>query len=263
MTTSTEESLWARCFHPAPDSQGQLFCFPHAGGSASFYFPVSAQLSSVAEVFSVQYPGRQDRRKETSPADIGVMADRVYEVLREQFHARPTTFFGHSMGATIAFEVARRFEADGGELTRLFASGRRAPSSVRHEDVHRRSDDGIVAELMLLSGTNTALLGDEEILRMILPAIRSDYQAIETYRCEPDVALRAPVTVLTGDSDPKTSMEEAEAWRGHTTGAFDLKVFPGGHFFLSSEALAVIALLREHLSSGQGGRGGRSVLGVG
>jgi surfactin synthase thioesterase subunit len=240
MTTSTEESLWARCFHPAPSRSEQLFCFPHAGGSASFYFPVSAQLSSVAEVYSVQYPGRQDRRKEAS---------QVYEALREQLRARPTTFFGHSMGATIAFEVARRFEADGGELSHLFASGRRAPSRHREENVHTRNDDGIVAELKILSGTDTSLLGDEEILRMILPAIRSDYQAIETYRCDPATAVRAPISALTGDNDPKTSLDEAEDWRRHTTGAFDLHVFPGGHFYLSAQASAVIALLRKHLSA--------------
>ncbi|MFF3754943.1 thioesterase II family protein [Streptomyces sp. NPDC002018] len=250
MTTSTEESLWTRRFHPAPDSPRQLFCFPHAGGSASFYFPVSAQLSSVAEVFSVQYPGRQDRRKETSPDDIGVMADQIYAALGRQLHARPTTFFGHSMGATVAFEVARRFEADGGRLSHLFASGRRAPSRHREENVHRRSDDGIVAELKLLSGTDSALLGDEEILRMILPAIRTDYRAIETYRCEPGTAVRAPISALTGDSDPKTTLDEAEDWRGHTTGEFALNVFPGGHFYLGTQAPAVIALLRKHLTSG-------------
>ncbi|MFE7314456.1 thioesterase II family protein [Streptomyces sp. NPDC057555] len=249
MTTSTEESLWARCFHPAPAAPTRLFCFPHAGGSASFYFPVSAQLSSVTEVFALQYPGRQDRRKEAGIGDLGALADQVYEALRPLLEERPSTFFGHSMGATLAFEVARRFEADGGELAHLFASGRRAPSRVREETVHQRTDDGIVDELKLLAGTDTALLGDEEILRMILPAIRSDYRAVETYRCGADVTVRAPLTVLTGDRDPKTSLEEAEAWRGHTTGAFDLKVYPGGHFFISSEAPAVLALLREHFTS--------------
>jgi surfactin synthase thioesterase subunit len=203
----------------------------------------------VAEVFSVQYPGRQDRRKETSPSDLGALADQVYEALRGQLQARPTTFFGHSLGATLAFEVARRFEAEGGELSHLFASGRRAPSRHRDENVHTRSDEGIVGELKLLSGTNTALLGDEEILRMILPAIRSDYQAIETYRCDPATQVRAPITALTGDDDPKTSLDEAEDWRRHTSGAFDLKVFPGGHFYLSAQAPAVIALLRGHLSA--------------
>ncbi|MFB7633538.1 thioesterase II family protein [Streptomyces sp. NPDC056149] len=249
MTTPTEESLWARCFHPAPNAPTRLFCFPHAGGSASFYFPVSAQLSSVTEVFAIQYPGRQDRRKEAGVGDLGALADQVYQALRPLLKERPSTFFGHSMGATLAFEVARRFEAEGGELAHLFASGRRAPARVREEAVHQRSDDGIVEELKLLAGTDTALLGDEEILRMILPAIRSDYQAIETYRCGPDVTVRAPLTALTGDRDPKTTLDEAEAWRGHTTGTFDLRVYPGGHFFVSSAAAEVLGLLREHFTA--------------
>jgi surfactin synthase thioesterase subunit len=249
MTVTTESGLWARRFHPVPNSRRQLVCFPHAGGSASFYFPVSAQLSPIAEVLSVQYPGRQDRRAELSPTDIATLADQVYAALRDQLRARPTSFFGHSMGAVVAFEVARRLEADGGTLAHLFASGRRAPSRHRDENVHQRDDDGIVAELKLLSGTDTALLGDEELLRMILPAIRSDYTAIETYRCPPGVTIAAPITALTGDADPLTSLDEAEDWRGHTTGEFDLRVFPGGHFYLSPQAPAVLSLLREHLTT--------------
>lgn len=249
MTTSIDEGLWFRRYHPAPDTSRQLVCFPHAGGSASFFHPVSAQLSSMAEVLSVQYPGRQDRRAEVSPSDLGVMADQVYGALHEQLHSRRTAFFGHSMGATIAFEVARRFERDGGELSRLFASGRRAPSRHRDERVHLMEDDGVVAELKKLAGTDSALLGDEEILRMILPALRSDYEAIETYRCEPGAAIESPITVLTGDSDPKTSLDEAEDWRHHTKGAFDLEVFSGGHFYLSARAASVIALLRKHLNA--------------
>ncbi|MFK8844240.1 thioesterase II family protein [Streptomyces sp. Ac-502] len=248
MTTTTAEGLWARCYHPAPDRPRQLVCFPHAGGSATFYFPVSAELSPVAEVLSVQYPGRQDRRNETSPGTVTAMADRVYAALRDRIGSRPTAFFGHSMGAMVAFEVARRLEADGGELTHLFASGRRAPSRYRAESVHRRDDDGIVAELKRLSGTDTSVLGDEELLRMVLPAVRSDYTAVETYRCDPGAAIKAPITALTGDNDPLTTVEEAEDWRAHTTGAFDLRVYPGGHFFLSSQAPAVLAVLREHLS---------------
>lgn len=248
--TTTEEGLWVRCFHPAPARTAQLVCFPHAGGSASFYFPVSEQLSEVAEVFAVQYPGRQDRRKETSPDDLGTLADQVHDALRPTLRSgRPTVFFGHSMGATLAFEVTRRLEADGGELAHLFASGRRAPSTTRDEQVHTLTDEGVVEELTLLAGTDTAMLGDEEILRMILPAIRSDYTAIETYRCAPDVTVAAPVTVLTGEDDPKTSLDEAKAWEGHTTGAFDLHVRPGGHFFLGSDAPAIIAMLRERLTA--------------
>lgn len=250
MTVSEDEGLWIRRYHPAPEARRQLVCFPHAGGSASFFHPVSAQLSSTAEVLSVQYPGRQDRRGETSPDDIATMADQVYGALRGVLRSGRTAFFGHSMGATVAFEVARRYERDGGELTRLFASGRRAPSRYRDENVHTKDDDGVVEELKKLAGTDSSLLGDEEILRMILPALRSDYKAAETYRCEPGAAVEAPVTALTGDDDPKTSLDEAEDWRQHTKGDFDLRVFPGGHFYLGPKAADVIALLREHLKSG-------------
>ena len=98
---------------------------------------------------------------------------------------RPLTFFGHSMGAVVAFEVARRMEDAGNGPVRLFASGRRAPSRTREENVHLRDDDGLVAELRALSGTAAQFLADEELLHMILPAIRSDYTAVETYRCDP------------------------------------------------------------------------------
>ncbi|NLU76618.1 thioesterase [Streptomyces sp. HNM0575] len=250
MTVSSDEGLWIRRYHPAPDARRQLVCLPHAGGSASFFHPVSARLSSVAEVLAVQYPGRQDRRDETGPSDLATMADLVYGALREHLRARPTALFGHSMGATLAFEVTRRFEADGGQLSRLFVSGRRAPSRYRDERVHLMEDDGILEELKNLAGTESSLLGDEEIQRLILPALRSDYTAIETYRCEPGAAVEAPVTVLTGDSDPKTSLDEAEDWRHHTKGDFDLRVFPGGHFYLGPRASDVIGLLREHLNAG-------------
>jgi surfactin synthase thioesterase subunit len=82
---------------------------------------------------------------------------------------------------------------------------------------------------------------------MILPAIRSDYRAIETYRHDPARGLSAPITAFTGDDDPKTSLEEALAWSGHTSGAFELQVFPGGHFFVSSQAPKVLAAIEEQL----------------
>ena len=82
---------------------------------------------------------------------------------------------------------------------------------------------------------------------MILPAIRSDYRAIETYRYEPGRQLDCPVTVLTGDSDPRVSIDEAAAWKEHTTGPTDLQVLPGGHFFLVEQSERVVELLAEKL----------------
>ncbi|GGO97776.1 thioesterase II family protein [Wenjunlia tyrosinilytica] len=242
-----DDGLWCRRFHPAQDAADRLVCFPHAGGSASFYFPVSAALSPRVDVLAVQYPGRQDRRSEPIVDDIGTLADRIHEALKA-WADRPLTFFGHSMGAVLAFEVARRLERDGEGPVRLFASGRRAPSRHRDENVHKRDDDGLIAELRAMSGTDSRLLGDDELLRMILPALRGDYRAVETYRSEPGAAVRCPITALVGDADPKTTLEEAEGWEEHTTGSFGLSVFPGGHFYLSSRSADVLEVLSEHFA---------------
>jgi pyochelin biosynthetic protein PchC len=155
---------------------------------------------------------------------------------------------GHSMGATVAFEVARGLERQGTPPTALFASGRRAPSRYRDDQVHLRDDDGIVAELQLLSGTDSRLLGNEDLLRLVIPVIRADYKAVETYRCAAGAAVGCPVTVLVGDSDPKATIEEARAWSDHTTGCFDLQVYPGGHFYLSEHQDEVTDLIAERLT---------------
>jgi surfactin synthase thioesterase subunit len=239
--TDTESSAWIRRYHPSRASTARLVCFPHAGGSASYYHPISARFSPVVDVIALQYPGRQDRRQEPCITDIAVLADEITEQLL-CLSEKPTVFFGHSMGAILAFEVAWRLEYKGSHAPlRVIASGRSAPAIIRREKVHQRDDAGIVAEIRLLNGSDPALLDDEEILRIALPAIRGDYQAIESYSCVPGRMLNCPITVLTGDSDPRTTIEEAEAWRLHTKGHFRIKVFSGGHFYLSNRASAVNA----------------------
>lgn len=255
---SAESDEWIRRYRPAPGAAIRLVCLPHAGGSASFFLPVSAALSPAIDVLAVQYPGRQDRLREPMIDNLGDLADAVVTALTPWLD-RPFAFFGHSMGATLAFEVTRRLEQGAGPAPlHLFASGRRAPSRHRDENVHLGGDDRIIAELTELSGTDTRVLGEEEMLRMVLPAIRNDYRATETYRYRPGPPLSCPITVLTGDADPKTSLEEAEAWRDHTTGPFDLRVYPGGHFYLADHQSEVLDAITDRLAVGLPGRTGGS-----
>ncbi|RSM82626.1 thioesterase [Amycolatopsis sp. WAC 01375] len=244
--SDTTASPWIRRFAPAPDAAVRLVCLPHAGGSAPFYLPVARALAPEVDVLAVQYPGRQDRRGETCVDDLGVLADLVAEQLRPWLD-RPFALFGHSLGATLGFEVARRLAADDMVPLALFASARRAPSCHRDERVHLADDDDVIAEMRLLSGTSPEVLADEEILRMALPAIRADYRAIETYRYPAGPGLTCPVVVLTGDDDPQVTIAEAEAWRGHTTGPFTMRVFPGGHFYLTGHVAAVLDQVSESL----------------
>lgn len=246
--TLGKSTKWLRRFHASPESGRRLICFAHAGGAASSYVALSAALQPEVEVLAVQYPGRQNRLAEPPIRDIATLADRSFAALRPWLADGPA-LFGHSMGAIVAFEVARRMESEGGLApARLVASGHRAPSR-RRPPTQQRHDDDLIAELVSLGGTETGLLADGEFMRLMLPAIRSDYQAIESYAAPPAaVTLRCPVTVFVGDRDPYVTLAEAQAWDEHTTAGCDLHVFDGGHFFLRDHpqfARRLAAVLRD------------------
>ena len=249
MTTArVDVGLWLRRFHTSAPNAPRLVCFPHAGGSASWYHPMSATLSPDVEVHAVQYPARQDRRREPADYDIGGLAESIAQAIAQGFAdppRRPLLFFGHSMGAVLAFETARALARRGlSGPDHLIASGRRSPTTHRDERVHQRDDAGVLRELRELDGTDGRLLQDEEIVRMAMPSIRADYRAVETYRLADATPVSCPITVLTGDADPKTTVAEALAWKELTSGGFTSKVFRGGHFFLVEHQQAVYTLLR-------------------
>jgi pyochelin biosynthesis protein PchC len=247
--TIAEQDRWLRRFHRCSEGAPQLFCFPHAGGSASYYYQLSKDLAPGIEVLAVQYPGRQDRRNEPLIGSMPELADRVADVLASAV-VPPFAFFGHSMGALVAFEAALRLRDDlGVSPTRLFASGRRAPSTKR--PARALDDASVISEMRRLGGTDPRLLGDEELLMAILPVTRNDYHAVEGYSWVQGPPLTCPITVLIGDSDPQSTLEEAAAWANHTLGAFEQRVFQGGHFFLDQHraevADAIYVLLSEKL----------------
>ncbi|MFJ9891310.1 thioesterase II family protein [Streptomyces sp. NPDC091287] len=247
MTGLTVDSeVWIRRFHAsAADGAARvpLVCFPHAGGSASYFHTLSRLLSPTVEVLAVQYPGRQDRRAESAVDDVRELAAGVVAALEPWADRRPA-YFGHSMGAIVAFEAARISEP-----TVLFASGRRAPSTHRSEAFHLLDDDALIAETKRLSGVSAALLDDLEMRELVLPPLRADYRAIETYRPGRDAVVATPVEVLLGDRDPRVTEYEARAWEAHTTGEFACTVFRGGgHFYLSDRTDELAALITDRLA---------------
>lgn len=243
------ESPWLRRFHQSPGAPVRLVCFPHAGGAASYFHPLSAMLAPDVQVVAVQYPGRQDRRREPRLESIAELADAATDALADA-PGGEFAFFGHSMGAIIGFEVARRLSARSAPgPVLLIASGRRAPSTVRDERVHLRDDAGLIAEMRRLGGTDPRLLPDDELLELALPQTRSDYKAIETYNCTPGASVTCPITVFSGTEDPHTTPDEVAAWAGHSTGGVDYARFPGGHFFTDTCRDQVAAAIRARLGA--------------
>ncbi|MCQ8828355.1 thioesterase II family protein [Streptomyces malaysiensis] len=229
----TPASPWFRRFHPRPDAEVALVCLPHAGGSASSYFSLSWRLSASADVLAVQYPGRQDRLHEPCLDSVRDLARGVAADLERLVAGRPFALFGHSMGAAVAFELALLRRREGARAPHtLFLSGRGAPACGTDRGIRFLDDDGLIAEVRRLAGTDALVLDDPDLVELALPSLRADYTAAETYDAGPGAVVHCDIVALTGDGDDHVGIADAEDWRDHTTGAFDLRVFSGGHFFL-------------------------------
>ncbi|WP_113703122.1 thioesterase II family protein [Nonomuraea lactucae] len=243
---------WVRRFGGTASGGVRLVCFPHAGGAASSFLRLSRTLAPGVDVLSLQYPGRQDRNSDPHFESIPGLAHSIFTALRGELNG-PYAFFGHSMGALVAFETARLFERHtGGQPVRLFVSGCRAPSMLGLESLHRLDDDGLVKEIRRLNGTAQDLLDDTDILKLTLPIVRSDYKAVETYVPDADATVTCPITILVGDADPVTTVEEAGGWRAHTTGDAELRIYPGGHFYLNDQVSPVAKEVLDGLAIGSG-----------
>ncbi|MEV0012162.1 alpha/beta fold hydrolase [Streptomyces sp. NPDC051840] len=250
MSADPPHSPWLRRFHAARPGAPRLFCFPHAGGNASYFHPLSALLAPRVEMLTVQYPGRQERFNEPCVESLHELADAVAAELAG-WVGQPFALFGHSMGATLAFEVACRLRQGGAGPTALYVSGRRAPSIPAPGSVHLASDEELIADIAYLGGTSAQMLKNPDLLDAILPAVRSDYVATETYRYRGAPRLDCPITAFIGDSDPRVDVPMARAWAGHTTDTFSLRVFSGGHFFLVPHLEAVAEALIQPVSAVQ------------
>jgi surfactin synthase thioesterase subunit len=243
-------SRWIRNFHPAPQARTRLVCFPHAGGSASYWFPLSTALNREFDVHAVQYPGRQDRYSEPFLDTIDGIADGAVAAV-EPLTTAPVALLGHSMGAILAFEVARRLEAAGRGPVMVFASGARAPSRYGDEREYK-TDADLIDVMRQLGGTDPRVLNDPDMRATFLPAFANDYRALQAYHRDTDVGIAAPVTVLAATDDPKTTVDDARAWHEHTTGGGEVHTFAGGHFFLEGNAARVVEVVATTLRATEG-----------
>jgi pyochelin biosynthetic protein PchC len=250
MSPSTSES-WTRRFHSSP-GPARLVCFPHAGGAATVYFELSKVLAPRLQVVAVQYPGRQDRMAQPPLTAIEDLAAPVADLLAGE--DGPVSLFGHSMGALVAFEVARLLQARGCAPAALYVSGRRPPQLPDEDAQRTRTDEQLMAELIRLGGTDASVLENEPLVAMILPSMRADYEALRSYRFRPGPPLPCPVVALTGDRDPLVAVKDELGWQEHTTGGFDLLVYPGGHFYLFDHLPAVSELLATRTAATIGAR---------
>ncbi len=228
----------------APDNVIRLFCFSYAGGGASVFRQWQATLPDQIEVCPVQLPGRENRISEPLITNLDELVDIASVELASYFDS-PFAFYGHSIGARIAFELARNVHRKlGVRPCCLIVSGSRAPHIPEPNPLHHLPDNEFMNELRRFSGTPEAVLQSKELMEMFLPILRADFSVDETYVYSEALPLDCPIFVFGGTDDAEAKIEELKAWADHTSNAFSLEMISGGHFFLQTERNLLLQSIR-------------------
>jgi len=226
-------------------AQLRLFCFPHAGGDSSVFAGWQRHLPTSVEVVSIHLPGREDRFREPAFRCLRPLLAVLVEVLRPCLDL-PFAFFGHSLGAWIAFHLARRLRCEGlRQPVHVFVAACRAPQlPSRYPPIHALPQAAFLWELQRrYSALPREILNDPEMLQLFLQVLQADFSLFETIEYRHEATLDCGISAYSGADDYAISESEILAWRAQTRDRFASDVFPGGHFFVKSNALALLCRL--------------------
>ncbi|MGA2351072.1 MAG: alpha/beta fold hydrolase [Terracidiphilus sp.] len=218
--------------YPAPTS---MFCFPYVGGGAGVFRSWAEHFGDRVKVQALLLPGRERRLTDEPLVDtLAELVDLIAPAFKD-FNT-PFVFFGHSMGGLIAFELTRELRRRKWPIPlMLFASACSAPQIPDYVVPPRSTllEEEIVAELRRLNGTDEAVLGNEVLRSLLLPALRADFNIVDRYRYCEERPLDCPIVTLGGIHDPGISLDMLAGWQLQTTRGFELQMFNGDHFYLN------------------------------
>ena len=225
----------------------RLFCFPYAGGSSLIYRTWAKTLGPSIAVCPAHLPGRERRLTEkpytSAQAVVEALADAIVPHLD-----LPFAFFGHSMGALLSFELARQLRRRNLPLpVHLFLSGRAAPQLAREKLTYDLPVNEFAEELRRLNGTPPEVLEHQELMDLMIPLLRSDFQICQTYDYTNEPPLECPITAFGGLSDKDIHGDLVGAWRVQTARSFRLLMMPGDHFFINSARDRILHILMQEL----------------
>lgn len=231
-------------------SERRLFIFPHTGGSASDYVPFAKAFSRTTTCVAVQYPGKRAGKDLSQYTSIPDLADRLCAMLKPaETPGGKLAFFGHSMGALLAFEVALRFEREGNAISALFVSASAAPGMWRRlVDMTESNDLRLLSIVGEVTGANPEFLKDDQFAATLLPTLRG-LKAIATYDSPPEATVSCPIHGLRADHDDLGTEELMAPWAQRTTSTFALTEFPGDHFYINSNLPRLSAWVEERIAS--------------
>lgn len=234
-------SDWFMPFKCSKNSYIRLFCFHYGGGSASAYKEWARDLVEQVDLIAVQLPGRESRFGEPLLDNVSHVVNELYKSF-DSYLERPFIFFGHSIGALIAFEFVRLLRKNGvPQPKHLIVSGTKAPQvPLKRAPIHNLPDSTLTKKIREYNGIPNDILENPELMSIFLPIIRADFSISETYQYNIEEALTCPITALGGLSDDTFNSADLIKWEEQTTSLFEYDLLPGNHFFIRSSYQEVI-----------------------
>jgi surfactin synthase thioesterase subunit len=240
-------SPWLMNMTPGRTVSRRLIIFPFAGAGPNAFRSWIDRLPHDIEILAVQLPGRGSRIREAPIKRLDILVDELIHVLVPYLNV-PYAFFGHSMGALISFELSRRLRTEGNPPEQLHVSSYPAPHlPFPYRHLYELSEAGFIEEMRKLSGTPAVVFECPELLELVLPTLRADFEVLATYRYRVELPLECPIFAMGGKVDPIAGHEHIEAWRDQTRGSFSLTMFEGHHFYFENEREAFLRILSSNL----------------
>jgi medium-chain acyl-[acyl-carrier-protein] hydrolase len=231
--------------NPIDNAPFRLFCFPHAGGSSSFFNSWLAHVPKDIELIALQLPGRERRINET-PLDsieeiVGMLSSEISLLLD-----KPYAFFGHSMGSIVSYEVCKYLvNANNPTPNHLYLSSCRAPHIPCNEKLHNLPHDEFIEELKELNGTPKEILENQSFRDIYLPTIISDFKIVESYYRSVPFLLPVPITCFIGDNDV-VNLNDLLEWK-HYTNEFSYTIYEGDHFYLNIHKNKILNVIQSNI----------------
>ncbi|MBU1627179.1 putative thioesterase [bacterium] len=227
-------SPWFYVPKPNYKAKLRLFCFPYAGGTAEIYHDWQYKLPEEIEMVAIHYPGHIQRSRENLFRRLSSLVESISGEI-EQYMDKPCAFFGHSMGALIAYELSQHFVSEDKKMPEyLFLSARRAPHlPVIHPYMHKLSTEECVSVMRGFDMVPDEVSDNKPLIEKILPMLKADFEMIETWQFDIEVSpLDIPICAFGGTNDKLASKKDIEAWEKMTSGEFNAYFFPEKHFFI-------------------------------
>lgn len=218
-----------------------LFCFPYAGGGISVFKQWEGLLNADAQMFIAQLPGRGRRIQDLPISDMDQLISQLAHAIKLLLDG-PAVFFGYSNGALIAFELAKRLRNEGfTNIKHIILAAKRAPNLLKiAENTFDLPKKDLIETIRRYNGTPLELIENEELLDLLLPALRSDFALSDQYKYKYDSPLDCNLTLMGSETDPYVPYGDLLRWKEHFLGQHEAISYEGDHFFLNTNMINMI-----------------------